>query len=186
MKGRSVAAEFADFNGDGRVDLMVATLEGLPPNERRKIHVFLQSESGTLPTTPSHHLPIPKWSTVYDIADLKETPGAELVLLRPDGVTILAIGTEDGPSWHLRVPGPSTVGAADDERGFEPFSMVFDDFGSEPWILVPQIGRLTAIDAAGETRAALNVGRRANYFVIPDAGPLRRPQPGSATQFRKP
>lgn len=169
-EGRVVSARFGDFDGDGRRDLMIATLAGIPPRESRTISVHLQRPDGGYPAAPNHRLPIPRFSAVYDVADLKDSPGDELVLLRPDRVTILSIADASAAQWDLPVPGPSTVAAADDERGFDPFRLVYDDFGDEPWILVPQIGRLSAMTADGRVLAEIDVGRRANYYVARPAG----------------
>jgi hypothetical protein len=172
-KGRSVAAEFAELNGDGRVDLFLVTLIGIPPEERRLVRVYLQSEEGSFSPTPSYEIPVPGWSAVYDVADVRtDSPGEELVLLRPDGVTLLSLAAPNGPSWDLDVPGPTTAGLADDERGFEPFRIVYDQFGPEPWLMVPQIGQLTALSPKGEVRARLAVPRRANYLIVPVSGLL--------------
>jgi len=169
---RVVTAKFADFNGDRRVDLMLVSLDGIPPTESRTIWVYLRDDAGNFPAEPSHSLSLPPWSTVYDVADLKDTPGEELVLLRPDGVTIFSIADATGTQWDLPVAGPSTVGAADDERGFDPFRLVYTEFGDEPWILVPQIGVMSALAADGTLMAQIEVGRRANYFVAPQSGPF--------------
>ncbi len=169
--GRSVAAELTDVNGDGRTDLFVAALTGLPPEEKRVFRVYLQAEDGSLPSEPTHFVDIPKWSAVYDIADIrKDVPGTEVVVIRPDRVTVLSLAKPGGQSWDLPVPGPTTAGLADDERGLEPFRSVYHEFGDEPWILVPQIGQLTALAPDGSVRARLAVPRRANYFVIPPTG----------------
>lgn len=172
VQGRVVTARFADFDGDQRSDLMVVSLAGIPPEESRTIWVYLQQDDGTFPATPSHSVPVPRWSSVYDVADLKDTPGAELVLLRPDGVTILSIANAGAAQWNLPVSGPSTVGAADDERGFDHFRLVYDQFGEQPWILVPQIGVISALTADGTLMAQIEVGRRANYFVVKESGPF--------------
>ena len=121
VQGRVVAAQLADFDGDQRQDLMVVTLAGRPPSEQRKINVFLQTSDGSFPESADHSIGVPRWSAVYDIADVKETPGDELVLLRPDGITLLSVATAVPTQWDLPVDGPTTVGASDDERGFEPF-----------------------------------------------------------------
>jgi hypothetical protein len=173
-QGRVVTATFADFNGDHRSDLMVVSLEGIPPEESRTIWVYLRQGDGTFPATPTHSVSLPPWSTVYDVADLKDTPGAELVLLRPDSVTILSIANASATQWDLPVSGPSTVGASDDERGFDRFRLVYSEFGEEPWILVPQIGVMSALSVDGTLMAQIEVGRRANYFVIPQSGPFSR------------
>jgi hypothetical protein len=169
-QGRGVAAELAELNGDGRTDLMVVTLTGIPPEERRTVQVYLQTPDGALPPKPDHTVELPEWSAVYDIADLKDAPGQELVLLRPDGVTLLSLADGSGKSWHLPTPGPTTVGLANDERGFEPFNLVYRDFGPEPWLLIPQIGQLVALSPDGQVRAHLQVPRRANYFITPNTG----------------
>ena len=168
--GRSVAVEFAELNGDARTDLMVVTLIGIPPEETRTVRVYLQKPDGSLPPAPDHTIELPQWSAVYDLADLKESPGQELVLLRPDGVTLLSLADASGRSWHLPVPGPTTLGLGDDERGFGSFQLVYRDFGSEPWLLVPQIGQLLALSPEGEVRARLEMPRRANYFITPHSG----------------
>ncbi len=168
-RGRVVAAHFADFDGDERQDLMVTTLEGRPPSEARNLNIYLQKAGGSFAASPNHSVPIPRWSAVYDVADLKDTLGDELILLRPNGVTILSVADAVPSQWDFPVDGPSTVGAADDERGFERVQMVYRDFGDVPWILVPQIGELSALTADGTVQARIEVGRRANFFVANSA-----------------
>ena len=166
-RGRAVAVEFADLNGDALTDLMVVALFGIPPDEKRTVRVYLQKRDGSLPNEPDHTIPVPQRSAVYEIADLKERPGQEVVLLRPEGVTLLSLADASGHSWHLPVPGPPTLGLTDDERGFEAFPLVYRDLGPEPWLLVPQIGQLLALSAEGVGRARLEIPRRANYFIAP-------------------
>jgi hypothetical protein len=163
--GRVVTAQFADFDGDGSKDLMLVTLQGLPPGQRRTIHVHPQETPGEFSASPKVSVPLPEWSAVYDIADITDSPGDELILLRPDHVTILSLAGDTGIYQDYALDGPTTLGAADDERGFERFRLVYDDFADEPWILVPQFGAVTALSADGEQLARLNVGRRANYYV---------------------
>jgi hypothetical protein len=172
-EGRSVAAELAELNGDGRTDLFVVTLVGIPPEEKRTIFVYLQREDGSLPARPDHALPLPHWSAVYDVADVREDgPGEELVLLRPEGVTLLSLADASGKSWTFEAPGATSVGLADDERGFEPFPIAYGDFGDEPWLIVPQIGQITALSPDGEVKARIAAPRRANYFIVPPTGLL--------------
>jgi hypothetical protein len=169
--GRSVAAELADLNGDGRVDFFVVTLDGMPPEEKRLIRVYLQKSDGGFPQQPNHSIEVPGWSAVYDVGDVRaDSPGEELVLLQPDAVELLSLADASGKSWKLPLPGPTSAGMADDERGFEPFKLIYREFGEEPWILVPQFGEMTALSPTGEVRARLAVPRRANYFIIPTTG----------------
>jgi hypothetical protein len=44
--GRTVAAEIADFDGDGRADLLQIVFAGAPPTERRRIRLWTQGEGG--------------------------------------------------------------------------------------------------------------------------------------------
>lgn len=163
-EGRAVTAAFADFDGDGRQDLMIASLNGMPPEETRTVRVHLQNPDGSYPEIPSHVVALPKWSAVYDIADLKDTPGKELVLLRPDAITILSIADTEVVEWNIPVEGPSTVAASDDERGFDLYTLVYN-IGQKPLILVPQIGLVSVLNAEGELMGQIEVGGRANYFV---------------------
>ena len=171
-KGRVVTADFADFNGDGQDDLLIATLDGVPPGDTRNLSVYLRQSDGAFPGTPSHDIPIPQWSAVYDIADIVDAPGEELVLLRPDRVTILSLASDEATQWHLPIAGPTTVAAGDDERGFDRLRLVYDEFDDEPWILVPQIGQVSAVATDGSVKATLDVGRRANYYVTRSSGLL--------------
>ncbi|MBW2230373.1 MAG: VCBS repeat-containing protein [Deltaproteobacteria bacterium] len=169
--GRNVAAELADVDGDGRSDLFVVVLTGIPPKEEREIRVYLQRDNKTFPARSDYTRSLPRWSAVYDVADVRaDSPGEELIVLRPDGVSIISLAGPDAPIWELRVPGPTTAGIAADERGFEPFKLVYDDFAEEPWILVPQLGQLSALSPTGEVRAQLAVPRRANYLILPPSG----------------
>ncbi len=163
-EGRVVSAGFADFDGNGRKDLMIASLNGMPPEETRTVRVHLQNPDGSYSTIPSHVVAIPKGSAVYDIADLKDTPGEELVLLRRDAITILSIADSEVVEWNIPVEGPSTVAASDDERGFDSLKMVYD-IALKPLLLVPQIGLVSVFTTDGEPMGQIDVGGRANYFV---------------------
>ena len=169
--GRTVAAEFADLNGDGRGDLLQWTVEGYPPEEERWILVYLQDGSGRIPEKPSARWPLPPGVAAYDLADLLPEPGVELVLLRAPGVRLLSLGGERPRSVDLSVPGAPTLGVAVDERGLERLPLVHADVSGEPWLWVPLPGRAVALSPSGELRAQLQVGIRANY-LIPPPGPL--------------
>ncbi|MFK7886315.1 MAG: FG-GAP repeat domain-containing protein [Gammaproteobacteria bacterium] len=164
LTDRVVAAQFADINGNARDDLVVATLGGLPPNETRTLHVYFQTEAGGFPDVPSLQRAVPRASAVFDLADIRPTPGVELLLLRPNAVSVVSLST-DAPVVDLPVPGPSTVAAASDERGFDQMRLVHDDIGGRRRMLIPQIGAATVMELDGTPVQQLGVGGRANYFV---------------------
>jgi hypothetical protein len=163
--GRAVTADLADVDGDGSKDLILVTFEGLPPAQRRMIRVYPQSPAGGFAETPTVSAALPEWSAVYDIGDITEAPGEELILLRPDHATILSLAGGKPQYRDYELAGPTTLGAANDERGFERFRLVYDEFDDRPWILVPQFGAVSALSADGDLLASMKVGRRANYYV---------------------
>ncbi|MFP6640542.1 MAG: VCBS repeat-containing protein, partial [Myxococcota bacterium] len=168
---RTAAADLADLNGDGRVDLLVVLLRGIPPDEEREARIYLQTEERTFGKSPDYVRAIPNWSSVYDLADVRpDSPGSELILLRPEGLTILSLASESAPRWDLDVSGPTTAGMGADERGFEYFKLVHDEFGDEPVLFVQQIGQLTILTPTGEVRARMKIPRRANYLIMPTGG----------------
>ena len=167
-KGRAVAGQMADLNGDGRTDFFVVNLTGIPPEDQRTARVFLQDENGQFPASPNFERLLPVWSSVYDVEDVRpETPGAELLILLPDGVEVISLAGPDAPHWNFMTPGPTTMGPAADERGLEVFQLVHRHLGEAPWMLIPQIGQLTALDGEGNVLSALAQPRRANFFILP-------------------
>lgn len=164
--GRTVAAEIAELNGDGRSDLLQFVVLGMPPNEQRFLRVFLQRADG-FSLAPSFERPLPKDTAAYDVAEvLPSSPGVELVLLGPDGVDILSLSGREAVQSRIDVSG-GTVGAGADERGMESLQLVWAGIGAGPVLLIPQLGRLTVAKPDGEIVSVLEVGGRANYFVPP-------------------
>jgi hypothetical protein len=163
--GRAVAAELVDLNGDGRTDLLVAVFKAFPPAEKRVFRVHLQGGDGTISQIPSFEVAIPEGSAVYDLADLAETAGTEIVLLRQNDVLILSLATARGEPRRLAFAGGGSVGAAEDERGLERFPLVYDDFGGEKYLLLPLLGETLLLSTSGEVRARLATGGRANYLI---------------------
>ena len=163
--GRTVAAELADFDGDGRTDLMQVLFRDNPPHEQRLIRVTLQGEDGALPPRPTFERPLPAGAAAYDVHDLRESPGSELVLLRQSDVLVLSLASASGTSWSLPFPGPGSVGALGDDRGLERIAIVYPELGREPRLLAVQLGETTVLAAGGEVLGRLQTGGLANYLV---------------------
>lgn len=177
---RTVVAEIADLDGDGRSDLLQVVFAGIPPNEKRLIRVFYQRAQGTIPGVPDLEVPLPGPAAAFDLANLRGDAGVELLLLTPKGVTIVSFdGLRAGQDpesrgieiAELRVPGGLSVGAAEDERGLDRLPMVSLDFGEEPRLLVPGLGETFVLSAEGTLHARVRVGGRANYIIAPP-GPV--------------
>lgn len=168
--GRTVMAEVADLDGDGRHDLVQVVTFGMPPNERRLIRVYPQQADGSIPATPELELPIPPLSAAYDIADVDGRPGQEILLLRSRGIGILSFHRDETGSLTMRasdalIPEDLTIGVSSDERGLDPLTIVSHAFGDEPWLIVPGLGETFFLSPTGELLARVESGARANYFV---------------------
>jgi hypothetical protein len=163
--GRTVALELADLDGDGRQDVMRVAVFGLPPDERRVLHVYLQSETGAFAPRPSFERPLPTGAAVYDVADVRPEGGEELLFLLARSVVILSLASADAPRWELPIDGHVSVAPAADERGLEPLPLFHDDLGPEPLLLVPTLDGLLLLSLDGEAGPVLDVGARANYYA---------------------
>jgi len=168
--GRTVAAEIADLDGDGRADLLALVMRGVPPDERRDVELRFGVEGGELPAAPDLRVPLPVAAGAYDVGDLDGRPGQELLLLHADGVTALSlVGRE--PRWQaVRAPIPTAAPAAD-ERGIDRLRLLRAELGPGR-LLVPGLGSSALIGAGGEVFGVLRTGARANYFLPPRPGPL--------------
>lgn len=168
--GRTVLAELVDLDGDGRRDLLQGIVRGIPPDERRILRVRLQGPDGRLPKEPTFDLPMPAGAAAYDLGDLRDTPGSELLILRAHDLLVLSLASRTAPTWVLPIEHATTVGAARDERGLERLPMVFHEFGPEPRMLVPLFGEMLVLAPDGRTVASLEVPARANFYVPPHPG----------------
>jgi len=169
--GRAVAAEIADFDGDGRADLLVIAVAGVPPDETRTIRVRYQAADGSLPDAPDFEAPLPRGAAVYDVADVDAQRGSELVLLEREGLSVLSLAGRT-PTWRtLASPVTPTAAILPDERGIERLRLVRPELGGVRF-LVPALGEAVVLGPDGEVLGRLRVGGRANYFAAPRPGPL--------------
>jgi hypothetical protein len=172
--GRVVEAEIADLDGDAHGDLICIGIEGMPPNERRTIHVFYSrpDQDHAFPAAPDWTAPMPGGAAAYDVADLDGRPGAELLLLRRDRVTVLSLSGRKPTFRDLPVGPEPTIALAVDERGIDRMQIARDGLAAEPRLLVPGLGTTTVLAPSGETLGRLDVGGRANYYLQRRPGAL--------------
>jgi hypothetical protein len=174
--GRTVTAELADLDGDGRVDVLQAVVFDMPPKERRVFRVYLQQSDGTIRETHDLEVKLPGPAATYDLANVDGAAGAELLLLQPRGVGIFSFSRAGGGNLEARfsealIPEDVTMAAAFDERGLDRFAIANFDFGPAAWLLVPGIGETFFLSPDGALQARIEVGARANYFIQPP-GPM--------------
>lgn len=172
MHGRTLAAEIVDLNGDGRNDLLQALFVSFPPTEERWFRAWLQEPDTGLPDAPQLEWRVPPGVAAYDLADVLPTPGQELLLLRSEGVLVVSFAGGTPQEHEVRVPGASSLAAAEDERGLDRMRIAWSGLGPEPWLMVPLPGEIVALGADGGLRARLQSGTRANYLVPPRPGPV--------------
>ncbi len=71
-----------DFDGDGRRDLIVAVHSAA---RGRELLVFLQSASGRFPAQPTSRVEIKRDIVAFDMADVRDEPGVELLFWTRSG-----------------------------------------------------------------------------------------------------
>jgi len=169
-EGRTVTAELADVDGDGRGDLLTLVARGVPPDEQRDLEVRFGSAEGALPARPDLRLPLAVAAGAYDLGELDGRPGLELLLLHAEGVTTLSLAGR-AARWHaLRAP-IATAAPAADERGLDRLRLLRAELGPGR-LLVPGLGSAAVLGADGGVLGVLRTGARANYFAPPRPGPL--------------
>lgn len=172
LGGRVVQADLVDLDGDARGDLLCMRIEGMPPGERRTIHVFYQRPDRTFPDAADWSAPLPSGAAAYDLSELDERPGAELILLRRDRLTLLSLSGRAPVFRDLAVGPEPTIAAVADERGVDRMGIARDGLGGEPRLLVPGFGTTAVLAPSGKMLARLDVGARANYFLQRRPGPF--------------
>ncbi len=168
--GRTVAAEIADLNGDGRADVLQILFRGKPPREQRLIRVYLQAADAAIPAQPTFERALPAGAAAYDLHDLRDAPGQELILLRQSDLVLLSLADAGGETWTLPLPGTGSVGPLADDRGLERITIAYPDLGRGPGgtatrLLAVQLGLTTVLSASGEALGQLETGGLANYLV---------------------
>ncbi len=86
VAGRILDHEIVDIDGDGRLDLILAVrpTDALA-GRRRALHLHLQRPDGGIPDVPDRVVPILDDVVAWGAANVRDEPGAELILLTRSG-----------------------------------------------------------------------------------------------------
>lgn len=171
QRGRTTAAELADFDGDGRGDLFVCVFSGVPGRERRELELYFQRDDGSLPSAPDLRAELPPGAAAYDLAEFDAQPGHELLFLARDRVAVLSFAGRSAATRELALPAPS-VAVTHDERGIDRMALVRSGFGPKPRLLIPGLAEALLLADDGTPIARLATGARANYFLPTRDGAL--------------
>ena len=171
VKGRTVAARLAELDGDGRTDLLAVNFRGIPPDERREIHVRYQRADGGFGLAADAVLPLPLDAAAYDMATLEPGGPEELLLLRRDRVSRLSFRGRTA-TWRQVDAGGPTAAIAPDERGLDPMILARTGLAGGPHLTIPGLSELIVALPSGAIVARLQLDARANYFIPPRPGPL--------------
>ncbi len=166
-RGRTAAASVADFDGDGASDLLQIVFSGTPPDERRTIRLH-RRVAGDDATTTDYELP--RGAAGYDVADIRHTPGSELILLRQSDLLILSLRGAEAEEDSVAISGVGTIAPHDAERGIARMQLVHRNPNGEPWLVAQQLGSLHVVAAGGRVLGQLDIDGVATYYIFASPG----------------
>lgn len=157
---RTVAVELADLDGDGRTDLLQMVFDGIPPNQTRRIRVFPDVTNNR----PPFQIGLPEGAAAYDLGDLDETPGIELVLLRQRDLVVLSLREGTVQQRHIKLAW-GTIAPRDEERAITRLRLV-EHTRNGPWLVAQGFGQLAILRPDGTVLADLPIGGVATNYIF--------------------
>lgn len=110
--GEVEAVTPADFDGDGLLDLLVVHRRGTIRAQKRTMAIFWNNRGG-FSAKPDVTFPVPEDACAYDVADVDEHKGAELLWVSHDGVSATLFRDRDRRSTAVLTHDPTLFLHAD-------------------------------------------------------------------------
>jgi hypothetical protein len=169
---RVVQADLADVDGDGRGDLVWTGSSGMPPNERRRLHVHYGKQPMGFSAAAETTVALPSQVGAYDLANLDGAPGLEVLLLRRRELRVWSFSGRKHAEKKVPIPGDGSMAAASDERGMDRLRIARAGLGAPMRLVIPGFGQTQILELDGSLVSTLDVGARSNFFVPPRPGPI--------------
>jgi hypothetical protein len=148
VDGNVIAVAPADLDGDGKGDLVVAYHHGHEPDSQRFFAIFW-NRGNTFAGKPDLVLPADDKTCAFDVADIDERGGAELITVGHDGVAATRF-------WQRKVEGPALITSdatlfyKADATALPRLRLVHDLTGKQgPQLVVPLLGALAVYRREG-------------------------------------
>ncbi|MBS2032538.1 MAG: VCBS repeat-containing protein [Deltaproteobacteria bacterium] len=141
--------EAADLDGDGKLDLVVATVLGEDEKAQRLFAIFW-NQGDSFNAKPDLVLPAPADLCVYDLADVDGKPGAELLVVAPNGVRAVSF-VGRAPSAPKELLTQPTLFMRAPHEQLARFKLLHPLGANQaPVLLVPGLGSLGVYVRAGD------------------------------------
>ncbi len=161
---RTVAAELADLDGDGKTDLLQIVFDRIPPSQTRRIRVYPDVANRLEP----FQVELPEGAAGYDIGELDDTPGAELVLLRQRDLVLLSLRKGAVAQRTIALP-MGTIAARDEERSITRLRLI-EPTPDGPWLVAQGFGQLFIRHPDGTPIGDLAIGGVSTHYIFASPG----------------
>lgn len=138
IEGELLDTRFVDLDGDGRRDLVTTVLARRPGlAARRELRIHTMGADGTLPLEATRVIAVPDDVVVYGLADVRDEPGKELLLMTRSGIHSLSPQVEGLRDNLRRLATCDLLYQVPSPRSLASWSYVLERPGQHDLLLVP-------------------------------------------------
>lgn len=170
-----VSGRFGEAPGARARGLVVAAIEGTPPEERRRLLVFLPDARGRIAPDPVARIDVPSEVVAYDVGPARPGGPDVVALLSADALRIHPVGPAgaDGVTQTVPLAPPAPLPAR--VRELSRLSILGDWNGDgRPLALVPSLGGARLVPLTGEGAERLIALPVAAEYELRGPGPPAR------------